>query len=279
MRWSLLGTAPLGTMDLDELKLNHFKARVGFDKLPDVQDADVGVVADWGSIQELLPSRESGWEAGTDTVMPLKHGMVLRKWSFRRGTGVLTVKVFVFSTGPVGARDQLVAEATTMNSLPASPYVRGPGYLGHFSIKTAEDPMSRVVWVFHNVCVVIAEDDTDLSVEPLARSIQGFMERYVKQKVSQHLPRLDKVTVSRSPIQVGQEVQVEAHPNSAAAPGRWRIDFTAPDDALDFVRKGPTSSGFRARRPGTVQVEVDVTDATTLLRATRQAQVEIQPAR
>lgn len=279
MSWSLLGATPVKAMDIDELKLKDFKSRVGFDRIPAVEDADVGVVADWGGIQELLPASENGWEPGTDAVMPLKPGMVLRKWSFRRGSGALTVKVFVFSTGPAGARDQLVAEATTMNSLPVSPYVRGPAYLGQFSIKTPEEPMTNLVWVFHNVCVAIGEDDTGLSVESLARSIQGFMERNVMQRVSLHLPVLDKVTVSKRPVQVGQEVQVEAHLKAAGAQGRWRIDFTAPADALEFVRQGPTSSGFRARRSGVVPVEVDVTDGNTLLRSRSQTQVDVQPAR
>ncbi|AEI64913.1 hypothetical protein [Corallococcus macrosporus] len=275
----LLGATPVKAMDFDELKRKAFKARVGFDRIPTVEDADVGVVADWGGIQELLPSSETGWEPGADSIMPLNPGMVLRKWSFRRGSGALTVKVFVFSTGPVGARGQLVAEATTMSSLPVSPYVRGPAYLGQFSIKTPEEPMTRLVWVFHNVCVTIGEDDTGLSVESLARSIQGFMERHVTQRVSLHLPVLDKVTVSSCPVQVGQEVQVEAHLKAEGAQAWWRIDFTAPADALEFVRQGPTSSGFRARRAGMVSVDVDVTDGSTLLRSRIQAQVAIQPAR
>lgn len=278
MSGGLLGAAPVKAMDLDKLKVDAFKARVGFDTIPDIEDADVGVVADWGGILELLPSRESGWEPGTDAIMPTRPGVVLRKWHFRRGEGALTVKVFVFSAGPAGARNQLVTEAT-LNSLQFSPYVRGPGNLGHFSIMIPGEPMRDVAWVFHNVCVSIDTRDTGLSVEPLARSIQGYMERHVKQNVSQHLPQPDKVTVSKSPVRVGQEVEVQAGLKGATTPGRFRVDFTAPLDALDSVQQTPVSSRFRALRPGKFQVEVDVTDALTLLRATSQAQVEVEPVK
>ncbi|NMO15906.1 hypothetical protein HPC49_24180 [Pyxidicoccus fallax] len=268
-------------MDVNDLKLKLFKEQVGFDRIPVVEDADVGVVADWGGLAELLPSRENGWEPGPDALVPLpKSGMVLRQWYFRRGAGVLIVEVFVFSDGPAGARDQLVAKAVTLNSVPISPYVRGPESLGHFSIKTPRDSRQSMVWVFHNVCVEIREDNTGIPVEPLARAIQGYMERHVKQKVSQHLPRLDKVTVSKSPIQVGQEVQVEVHLKDAAAPGRWRVNFTPPEGVLAYGRSmGPTFRGFQALRPGMAQVDVDVTDTLTLLRTRTHAQVEIQPAR
>ncbi|NMO15908.1 hypothetical protein HPC49_24190 [Pyxidicoccus fallax] len=266
-------------MDHDDFNVKHFKAKVGFDRIPDVEDADVGVVADWGGLVELLPSRESGWEPVSDDIMPLLNpGKVLRKWSFRRGAGALMVKLFVFSDGPARARDQLVAEAT-QNSLPFCPYVRGPESLGHFSIQTPIRSWQSMVWVFHNVCVTIREDDTEIPVEPLARAIQGYMERHVKQKVSQHLPWPDKVTVSESTIQVGQEVQVEVHLKDVAAPGRWHVRFTPPDGVLAYGQIEPTSGVFRELRPGTAQVAVDVTDRLTLLRTRTYAQVEIQPAR
>ncbi len=77
MNWGLLGTAPVKAMDHDDSKLLLFKPWMGIDRIPVIED--VGVVADWGGLVELLPSRESGWERGSDDIIPLPEpGMVLR---------------------------------------------------------------------------------------------------------------------------------------------------------------------------------------------------------
>jgi hypothetical protein len=120
-------------------------------------------------------------------------------------------------------------------------------------------------------------DTSGISVEPLARSIQGFMERHVSQHVSQNLPRIDKVTVSKSQLQVDEEVQVQVHPKQSQAPKQLRIHIVARPDELRLTKQSESSSTYQALRPGKATIEVWLRDSKFLLMSQAQVQVDVQP--
>jgi hypothetical protein len=205
--WAFAGTALGEPMLVNPKALNEFKQRIGFDQLAVSRDPDVGVVADWDGVKEHLPTRAAGWEPFSEDVSTLPGGPVTRSWSFRRGKATFILSIHVCSTGPAAAREYFLS-SVSLTSMPRIPYVRGPSWLGQLSVQMPGTPLQSVVWVFHNV-VVELRDTSGISVEPLARSIQGFMERHVSQHVSQHLPRIERVTVSRPQLRVEEEVEVD----------------------------------------------------------------------
>ncbi|HLL55495.1 MAG TPA: hypothetical protein VK447_18190 [Myxococcaceae bacterium] len=261
----------------DDQDLQSFKARIGFDRLVDSGSPDVGVAADWDGIREFLPSREAGWTQFSDDVDPPMAGIVMRQWVFRRGKANFSLRIYVSSVGPSAARDRFLAAATT-TSMMTIPYVRGPSHLGQVSVQMPGEPLQSVLWVFHNVFVQL-RDNSGISVEPIARALQGYMERHVTQNVSRYLPQFGKVNLSRNPVQVGQEVEVEVHPKDPAAMKRLRIGLSAPPTELDLTRQSTTASTYEALRPGKVEVEATLADQNFLLVSTTRVQVEIQPKR
>ena len=133
-----------------------------------------------------------------------------------------------------------------------------------------------VFWLFQNVYVELC-DTRDISVEPVACSLQGFMERHVSQHVSQSLPRIDKVTVSKAQLQVDEEVTVQVHPKQSLAPQQWRVEIQPNPEELGLTEQSSASSTYRAVRPGKSTVEVWLSDLTFLLMSQAQVQVDIQP--
>ncbi|MFP2907946.1 hypothetical protein ACLESD_23425 [Pyxidicoccus sp. 3LFB2] len=258
-------------------KLKEFKDRIGYDQVVFSPDPDVGVVADWDGVKAFLPTQEAGWEAFSEDVYGLADGLVMRKWSFRRGTATFILRVHVSSSGAQAARERFLSSVAT-TSMAKIPYVRGPAWLGQLSVQSPGTPLQTVFWVFHNVFVEL-RDTSSLAVEPVARSLQGFMERHVEQHVSQRLPRIDKVTVSRSRLQVDEEVEVQVHPEQSQPARQLRVEVQANLEELGLVKQSATAFTYQALRPGSSTVEVSLSDLKFLLVSQAQVQVDIQPKR
>ncbi|QDE86152.1 MULTISPECIES: hypothetical protein [Myxococcus] len=256
-------------------KLKEFKDRIGYEQVVFSPDPDVGVVADWDGVKEFLPTQEAGWEAFSEDVYGLAGGLVMRKWSFRRGTATFILKVHVSSSGAQVARERFLSGVST-TSMAKIPYVRGPAWLGQLSVQMPGTPLQTVFWVFHNVFVEL-RDTSGISVEPMARSLQGFMERHVKKSVSQSLPRIDKVTVSKSMPHVDEEVVVQAHPKLSQPSQQLRVEFQAKPEELGLMKQSATAFTYQALRPGRSTVEASLSDLKFLLMSQAQVQVDIQP--
>src|SRR5262245_5063588 len=96
-----------GTMDsLHEAKVERFKQRIGFDKLPPVDDPARGVVAVWPGMQST-PELGSGWTIVTDTIWWERGGSV-RQQVLSRGDERVIVRIFVSQTGVEAAQKFLL---------------------------------------------------------------------------------------------------------------------------------------------------------------------------
>jgi hypothetical protein len=263
------------SMLISPRKLKEFKEQLGFDQLVVDPNPDVGVAADWDGIQEYLPTREAGWEPFSEDVSVLPGGPVTRKWSFRRGKATFILRIHVFSTGTAAALDHLLSQAA-LSTLSTIPYVRGPSWLGQLSIQVPGTPLQRVFWVFHNVHVEL-RDTSEISVEPIVRSIQDFMERHVSQHVSHHLPHIDKVTVSKHQLQVDEEVEVQVHPKQTPAAKQLSVHLRTRPEEFRLTKQSETSSTYRALLPGKTTIEVSLSDSKWLLMSQAQVQVDVQP--
>ncbi|NMO14613.1 hypothetical protein HPC49_03815 [Pyxidicoccus fallax] len=273
--WALCGTASGEPMLVNPRKLNEFKERIGFDQLVVSANPDIGVVADWDGVKEYLPTREAGWEPFSEDVSMLPGGLVTRSWSFRRGGATLILRINVCSTGAAAAREHFLSDVS-VTSMPRIPYVRGPGWLGQLSVQMPGTPLQVVFWVFHNVYVEL-RDTSGISVEPLARSLQGFMERHVSQTLSQGLPRIDKVTVSKSQLQVDEEVEIQVHPKQSQASQKLRIQIQNNPAELRLTKQSSTASTYRALHPGKSTIEAWLSDTKFLLMSRAQVELDIQP--
>ncbi|QDE71503.1 hypothetical protein BHS09_33455 [Myxococcus xanthus] len=258
-------------------KLKKFKDRIGYEQVVFSPDPDVGVVADWDGVKEFLPTQEAGWKAFSEDVYVLAGGLVMRKWSFRRGTATFILKVHVSSSGAQVARERFLSGVST-TSMAKIPYVRGPAWLGELSVQMPGTPLQTVFWVFHNVFVEL-RDTSGISVEPMARLLQGFMERHVQKGVSQRLPRIDKVTVSKSKLHVDEEVELQVHLKQSQPSQELRIEFLANPEELGLMKQSATAFSYQALRPGTSTVEASLCDLKFLLMSQAQVQVDIQPKR
>lgn len=264
-------------MLINPRKMKEFKERIGFDRLVFDLNPDVGVVADWDGLHEYLPTREAGWEPFSEHVSAFPGGPVTRSWSFRHGKATFILKINVFSNGTAAARESLLLQVGH-SSLPAIPYVRGPSWLGQLSLQLPDELLQTVFWVFHNVHVEL-RDTSGLSVEPIARSIQGFMERHVSQHVSQHLPRIARVTVSKHQLRVNEEVevQVQLQQTPAAKQLSLRIRANPDEEKLELMTQAETSSTYRALDPGKATIQVWLSTPKLLLMSETQVQVDIVP--
>lgn len=275
--WGFSGAARGESMFVNPQKLKEFKARIGFDKIVDSPDPDVGVIADWDGAKEYLPTPEAGWKTFSDDIATLSGGLVMRKWVFQRGDATLVLKIHVSSVGAGAVRDRFLSDVTT-TSMMEIPYVRGPAYLGQLSVQMPGTPLQTVFWVFHNVYVELS-DTSGISVDPMARSIQGFMERHVSQHVSQELPRIDKVKVSKSQPQVEEEVEVQVHSKQSRPQKPFRVHIQFRPDEFRLTKQSETSATYRALRSGKATVEAWLSDLKLLLVTQVQVQVDIQPKR
>ncbi|WP_164008776.1 hypothetical protein [Pyxidicoccus trucidator] len=147
---------------------------------------------------------------------------------------------------------------------------------GEISVQIPGTPLRTVFWLFHNVYVEL-RDTSGSSVEPLARSIQGFLERRVSQPVCQDVPRIDKVTVSKTPLHVNDEVEFQVHPEQSREPEQSWIHIQARPDELELVSRSEASSTYRAIRPGTATIDAWLSDLKLLLMSQAQARVDVQP--
>ncbi|QRK07177.1 hypothetical protein JQX13_45215 [Archangium violaceum] len=256
-------------------KLKEFKDRIGFDQVVFSPNPDVGVVADWDGVKEFLPTSEAGWEPFSEDVYTHSGGLVSRNWVFRRGKATFILRIHVSSNGTAAARERFLS-GVTITSMRRVPYVRGPAWLGQLSVQMPGTPLRTVFWIFHNVYVEL-RDTSGISVEPIARSLQGYMERHVSQHVSQSLPRIDKVTVSKSQLQVGEEVEIQVHPKQSQSLQQLRIEIQSNPEELDLTKQSSTSSTYQALRPGKSTVEAWLSDTKFLLMSRVQVQVDVQP--
>ncbi|WP_141593824.1 hypothetical protein [Myxococcus sp. AB056] len=141
------------------------------------------------------------------------------------------------------------------------PYVRGPAWLGQFSVQMPGTPLQTVFWGFHNVFVEL-RDTSGISVEP--RSLDGFMERHVKKNVSQCLPRIDNVSVSKSMTHVNEEVEVQVHPMLSQPSRQPRVEFQADPEELGLLKQSATAFTYQVFRPGRSIVEASLSDLKVL---------------
>src|SRR5947209_1764553 len=133
----------------DREKIADFKRLVGIDGLPGL-DAKDGVWADWRQLPEALSSEVTGLRLFYHHSYPVKTGLGLTTWTWRRRDKQLTVDVFVSGDGAPGARKRLVEIATDTTTV-ESQIVPALEKVGELSTEFKAHAGDDLLWVYRNI--------------------------------------------------------------------------------------------------------------------------------
>ncbi len=261
---------------MNQREIDDFKNRIGFSKLTDV-DPFKGVRASWGQLPIVLAPQLPGLKLSSAKTYPIAPGLAEGSWTWKRGDSTFSVSAFVSGTGATRARDQLVSLATN-TMMVKIPYDKGPVDLGDLSIQDSVAPVEQIIWVSHNVCVLVRDDGTGTRVEPVARSIQRLMETHLVDRLADHVPRFESVKASPKKVHVGSTLEVSVVLGSGTSIDNVSIAFTQDEPKLlEQMERRPLSTTYRARKAGQTQVGVSIVDRKTMLSPDIAVTVDILP--
>ena len=246
----------------------RFKNRIAFQTLSERTNDDRGVLLKWPDPLSLPPARDGDWKRGTDVVVTEEPGEAYRVWKFRNERGTLAVEVYVSSTGPATARRRLVELAARTMSVEI-PYVPGPKGLGDIAVIHANPQVHRLIWVFHNVCVFLRENDSGVDLTALAMALQQLMERHLVSDLPRRLHRIDGVLVTPERIRVGESVRFDLDIAGLELGAPLLVDIDEKEGRLSYLTEEGTSVRFEAKSPGKGRAVVKVVDRRTLLSASK----------
>ena len=264
--------------DYDHDDLADFKNRIGFSTLATMSASD-GVRANWDELPTVLSGIVKGKRNDLNQVNSTQSGLGTRDFGWKDKETYLSIDIYVSGIGPAGARQAFLsrASATTMVKIP---YERRPKPLGDLAIHDPHSPSQILMWVYRNVFVSVCNDGTSFDVEPVAQTIQRFMEAHKVNRLTDHLPVVDQVKVSANEIHVGDEFQVSIVLGKHTPLDSVMTDFEqALEHKLELVTSRPLMASYKAKIPGQTYIEIRVMDRKTLLSPPRSVPINVLPAR
>lgn len=265
-------------VNFNDQKVHKFKRLVGFDELPG-SDGPNGVRADWHRLPAVLVEEVKGLRLDWESLHSFSSGMGTAQWTWQRRERQLHVEVFVSATGPAAARQRLLEIATDTTTV-ESHMVPAIEALGDLSIEHFARSGREMVWVFHNVCVVVENDGNGPSILSVSRRIQAFMEAHLVADIARHVPRVTRIDLAPTPIRVGDTFRVKAHLDGPVQPPDVLIEFCSADglDLFDWEENRGLERTFLAREPGRTALEIHVIDRKSLLSPKAGVVIDVLPA-
>jgi hypothetical protein len=263
---------------MSDEKLETFKRRVDFDSVPGL-DAKDGVNADWHRLPGVLAAELKDLRLFLHDTFPVKAGLAMANWDWKRGERQASVSVYVFGDGPLGARDQFLQLATNTSRV-ESAFVRGPEDLGELSAEYMSRSSEDLIWVFRNVCVRISNHSTGVAILPIARRVQAFMKGHLVQNLAAHVPKVAHIDLSPNPARLGDTVILKVRMANQASGGQYLTDFNqGTSDLLQVIKEDGLVATFEAHESGRAQIEVLIVDPKTLLSPKAGVVFDVLPVR
>jgi len=284
----------LGCKKLEEKRIHEdsrvrkFKDRIGFAAYGKNQNAEQGVVCDWGKALDDMeketqyPKLKLGKLVFDDTRFGCYGGVLER--IYRKNKEKMRIEIFVSNKGIKPAKERLlkIAAATTMDNIPFS---KSPENTGHLCVTADSHEREKVICVFHNICFLVEAHDSTADVLHVLRRLCAVARNNIVDNLSDYVPKIEKVPVSppSKKIKIGEEVNMDI----ISAPGRYRASnlflvFLMEGDSLVFeyeefyseeTNKG--SLRFRGKSHGVTGVFPILANWQTLLCSTREVEITV----
>lgn len=284
----LIGGHAAGAQDMSEYDIvlqqfEKFKSRLGvqiFDQAAGSIDPTKGVFVEWPENPLVfLPGGHKGWSVVGDATYPEGTGMVERDWTLKKADLRIRLRVFVSSTGPKPALDQLLGLGITSNM--PDPYRLGPKDIGQISATdNALTPalISSVFWVNHNVCVDLDNDDNSIDTLALARRIDQFLNQHLVSKVADHRSVIEKVMVTPREPRVGESFWIELQPSAKFDPKHLLMELeSSAEPYVDQREEKGFAWRIAVKHPGLVDIPFWIADKKTLLSTRVLTKVNVLP--
>lgn len=254
-------------------QLKKFKSLIGYEQASRIGDLEKGVVLDWPSAREWGQLKEGAWQIEGDTIR-IHKGTVDRNWVLSMGEENISIEVFVSSAGPDLARQHLleIASNTTMMEIP---FIKGPEDLGHLAIQEIDPQPQYFVWIFHNICFKIMQDNNTIDVLSLARWIQKYADGHVKDNISQYKPKIANIELSSKQISVGEILTVKVQPATSEHLDRLLVELADTSDFLDCTLQEGLSLNFEGLEPGLAEIHLVMADTKNLLSTSVVVPIEV----
>jgi hypothetical protein len=139
---------------------------------------------------------------------------------------------------------------------------------------------SSVLVINRNVLLDLRVDDYPLDLVEMARSIVKYMDQYVVARVSDHVPRIEKVDLAPLHPRVNDRIRLNFSFPRAFDPKLLMLSlpFGIDLDTFDQREKGTSHIDVIVKRPGKFVLPVWLADRSTLLSSENQVKLEIRPA-
>lgn len=254
-------------------RVKRFKSLIGYEEALKGLDPNKGVVCDWPDPSSWEGLKGSLWKIYGETLRA-ERAAVIRKWFLRHRDHTLLIEIVVSSGDPRLPAEYLLKKASS-STLPEIPFINGPRDLGQLSTQFANGEPKILIWTFYNVCFHIQQIEQKINILPLARWLQNLAEKHLVGYLADHLPKVERIDISKKQIQVGETVTIKVQPILGQDPNRFLLEVGGINDALDLTMKEGFSIGLNGQKPGQGELEIILANKKNLLSSSSLIKVEI----
>jgi hypothetical protein len=252
-------------LNTEDKRIKEFKKRTGFDRSWEGINADTGVCCDWQDPLRCPGLGDKGWKIESLWT----HGgcvTAAKEWKLVRGNEHLKIILFISNKGIEAAKDRLltIAASTAMSEIPfekkPKPHEKGHLHVFHHRIE---------IWTFYNVCFLVDGCNSSIDLHPVTHWLQEQAEQSVVDKLSVHLPVIEKVTPPRGiNIKVDQEANIRVFPDEKYKKKFLMLEPFFLTEYLRLVEEKHLSLKFKGKSPGKTDVCLVLVNKQNLLCST-----------
>lgn len=263
-----------------------FAERMGFANRP-ARPSNEGVVADWNVLPADTRAFRQGWTYLGSKKSPRTElgggGTAIWNYAWKEDPDrTLSVQVFVFNEGQSGAVAKM-DRAGNASNMYVKPFGPAPDAmrLGDWTAMPYPEQAAKrrrshsIFWVFRNVFAQVRMTDGEgVNALPIARVIQGFMEKHKTDDLQVHLPKVSELRIAPERVSVGGAFRADVLGSKNA---NLRVSVSAVEGEVERKSDDGPISTWEAVEPGRAVLEAVILDEKTLLSASTRASVEVVP--
>jgi len=254
--------------------LSDFASAIGDAEMSGGVDRGEGVVFDWTQWKSL-PAAGPGWTL-IHTGLQHQPPSASRTFDFRREQEELSLEVFVSGDGLASARQHL-REIGTNTAMVSHPYERGPKDLGELSLVPRRGPAHSIAWSYRNVCFHLETYHSPLDLVALAHALQNQAVLHLVRDINHNAPAPVSLVARPQTAVLGEVITVALDGAGTLDATKLDIDFMVMGDGLRAETQDGLSLTFKAIKPGTTRLWLQLTDKQTLLSRRASTAVTIVP--
>jgi hypothetical protein len=251
---------------LKDKRIKEFKKKIDFDGIGAGISADTGVCCNWRNPLRCPELEEGKWKIKSQCF----HGgceTAAKEWTLVRGNENLKIKVFVSNQGIEGAKNRLLTMAAS-TALPEIPFEPKPDAKGHLHV--FHHRIEK--WLFYNVCFLVDGRGTSIDLLPIISWLQEQAEQNVVEKLSDHLPVIEKVTPTEGIIiKADQEAVIRVFPDEKYEKKFLMLEPFFSTELLRLIEEKPFALKFKciSKTPGKTHICLVLVNKQNLLCSTQ----------